>query len=139
LAAGYGLASLAVWGVPSEKPLAESIVASSHGASQLAPATTVAQLAALCRRSAMFLGSDTGPMHLAVAVGTPTISLHGPSQAEWCGAYGPQNIRLQARYEDGSANHRRRADDSAMREISVDMALDACLRLLNQSHQKRCG
>jgi lipopolysaccharide heptosyltransferase I len=139
LAAAYGVASLAVWGVPSEKALAESIVATSYGAAQLAPATTVAQLAALCRRSAMFLGSDTGPMHLAVAVGTPTISLHGPSQAEWCGAYFPQNIRLQARYEAGSANHRRQADDAAMREITVDMAFDACCRLLDQSRQKRCG
>jgi ADP-heptose:LPS heptosyltransferase len=139
LAAAYGLGSLAVWGVTSEKPLAERIVASSRGAAKLAPATTVAQLAALCRRSAMFLGSDTGPMHLAVAVGTPTISLHGPSQAEWCGAYGPQNIRLQARYEAGSANHRRQADDSAMREITTDTAYDACCRLLDQSCRRRCG
>jgi 3-deoxy-D-manno-octulosonic-acid transferase/heptosyltransferase-1 len=69
-------------------------------------------------------------MHLAVAVGTPSISLHGPSQAEWCGAYGPGNIRLQARYEEGSARQRRRADDSAMREITVDMAYAACQKLL---------
>jgi ADP-heptose:LPS heptosyltransferase len=139
LADAYGLASLAVWGVPSEKPLAESIVATSRGAARLAPPTTITQLAALCRRSAMFLGSDTGPMHLAVAVGTPTISLHGPSQAEWCGAYGPENIRLQARYEGGSANQRRQADDSAMREITVDMVFDACCRLLDQRRQRRCG
>ena len=55
---------------------------------RLAPPTTVLELAALCRRAALFVGSDTGPMHLAVAVETPTISLHGPSRAEWCGAYG---------------------------------------------------
>jgi hypothetical protein len=53
-------------------------------------------------------------MHLAVAVGTPTISLHGPSRAEWCGAYGPANARLQVRYEAGSSLERRKADDSAM-------------------------
>ena len=88
------------------------------------------ELAALCRRAALFVGSDTGPMHLAVAVGTPTISLHGPSRAEWCGAYGPQNIRLQVRYEDGSSPERRKADDSAMRAISVEMVAEACDRLL---------
>ncbi|MCC6493358.1 MAG: glycosyltransferase family 9 protein [Pirellulales bacterium] len=124
------LPSLAVWGLPGELPLAEAIVAASGGAAAISPATTVSQLASLCRRAALFLGSDTGPMHLAVAVGAPTISLHGPSRAEWCGAYGPHNIRLQARYEEGSARQRRQADDSAMRAISVDMAHAACRRLL---------
>lgn len=130
LKAQFDLPSLAVWGVPGELPLAEAIVAASRGAAALAPATTVSELASLCRRAALFLGSDTGPMHLAVAVGTPTISLHGPSRAEWCGAYGANNIRLQARYEDGSARQRRQADDSAMRAISVEMAYAACCELL---------
>jgi ADP-heptose:LPS heptosyltransferase len=75
-------------------------------------------------------------MHLAVAVGTPAVSLHGPSRAEWCGAYGPQNVRLQARYEAGSATHRRRADDSAMQEITLNMVTEACDRLL--AHQTTC-
>ena len=60
------------------------------------------EFASLCRRAA-FGRSDTGPMHLAVAVGTPSISMHGPSRADWCGAYGPQNIRMQIRYEAGSS------------------------------------
>jgi ADP-heptose:LPS heptosyltransferase len=77
-------------------------------------------------------------MHLAVAVGTPTISLHGPSRAEWCGAYGPGNIRLQVRYEAGSSLERRQADDSAMREITVDRVAEACDRLLT-SPARRCG
>jgi lipopolysaccharide heptosyltransferase I len=134
-----GLASLAVWGGPGEEPLARAIVESSAGAALLAPATTVAELGALCRRSALFLGSDTGPMHLAVAVGTPTISMHGPSKAEWCGAYGPANIRLQARYEDGSAQQRRTADDSAMRAISVETAYQACRELLARRGERKAG
>ena len=97
------------------------------------------ELGALCRRAALFVGSDTGPMHLAVAVGTPTISLHGPSQAEWCGAYGEQNIRLQVRYEAGSSIQRRKADDSAMRAITVEMVADACDRLLVQQAARQCG
>jgi heptosyltransferase-1 len=139
IAADFRLPSLAVWGVPSEQPLAEEIVSASRGAAALAPATTVAELASLCRRAALFLGSDTGPMHLSVAVGTPTISLHGPSRAQWCGAYGPQNIRLQARYEDGSSQQRRKASDSAMREISADMAYAACRQLLDDARQRKCG
>jgi heptosyltransferase-1 len=135
----HGLASLAVWGIPSELPLAEAIVRVSDGAAQLAPATTVPQLAAVCRRAALFLGSDTGPMHLAVAVGTPTISLHGPSQADWCGAYGPSNVRLQAYYEDGSARERRTADDAAMRAISREMAYHACADVLDRIVQRQAS
>ena len=139
LAAKHGLPSVAVWGGPEELPLAKAIVGASEGHARLAPPTSMTELAALCRRAALFVGSDTGPMHLAVAVGTPTISMHGPSRAEWCGAYGPQNIRLQVRYEEGSSLDRRRADDSAMRAIGVDMVAAACARLLENYDARQCG
>jgi heptosyltransferase I len=135
----HGVRSIAMWGVPAELPMAEKIVANSGGASQLAPPTTMTQLDALCRRAVLFIGSDTGPMHLAVAVGTPTISMHGPSRADWCGAYGPNNIRLQVRYEDGSSLERRQASDAAMRAITVEMAADACDRLLRIHAARKCG
>jgi lipopolysaccharide heptosyltransferase I len=135
----HGIPSVAVWGSREELQLAESIVTASNGHARLAPPTSMTQLAALARRAALFVGSDTGPMHLAVAVGTPTISLHGPSRAEWCGAYGPKNIRLQARYEAGSSQERRTADDSAMRAITVDIVVAACDRLLSQHASRQCG
>lgn len=139
LFAKHGVVSVAAWGIPNEAPMAETIVATSGGRAQLAPATTMLQLASLCRRAALFVGSDTGPMHLAVAVGTPTISMHGPSRADWCGAYGPNNIRLQIRYEDGSSMERRRADDEAMRAITVEMAAHACDHLLRIHAARKCG
>ena len=89
--------------------------------------------------AALFVGSDTGPMHLAVAVGTPTISMHGTSRAEWCGAYGSENIRLQVRYQDGSALERRKADNAAMCEITVTMVCRACDRLLVSAKSRQCG
>jgi heptosyltransferase I len=139
LARSHGIQSVAVWGGADELPLAKWIVKTAGGSAHLAPSTTMRQLGALCRRASLFVGSDTGPMHLAVAVGTPTISLHGPSRAEWCGAFGPHDIRLQARYEEGSSMERSKADDAAMREISVEMVNDACDRLLNSSVARRCG
>lgn len=139
LAETHAVQSVAVWGGRDELPLAERIVACSGGHARLAPPTSMTELAALCRRAALFVGSDTGPMHLAVAVGTPTISMHGPSRADWCGAYGPQNIRLQVRYEDGSSFERRAADDAAMQEISVDMVASACGNLLSRHAMRPCG
>lgn len=135
----HNLASIAAWGVPSERPMAETIVATSGGHAALAPPTSMLEFGALCRRAALFVGSDTGPMHLAAAVGTPTISMHGPSRADWCGAYGRDNLRMQVRYEAGSSLERRRADDSAMRAITVDMVKHACDQLLGLHAARKCG
>jgi lipopolysaccharide heptosyltransferase I len=139
LGKAHGMPSVAVWGPAQELQLAERIVAGSGGHARLAPATTLKELAAVIRRARLFVGSDTGPMHLAVAVGTPTISLHGSSRADWCGAYGPDNIRLQVRYEDGSSNERRQAGDDAIRAITVEMAATACDLLLSRNAARRCG
>jgi heptosyltransferase I len=139
LARAHGMESVAVWGSPDELRMAKTIVATSNGHAILAPDTSMTQLGALCRRAALFVGSDTGPMHLAVAVGTPTISMHGTSRAEWCGAYGPENIRLQVRYQAGSALERRRADNSAMCAINVEMVCGACDRLIRSTASRQCG
>lgn len=135
----HGMRSIAAWGLPNELPLAQQIVATSENHAVVAPPTTMLELAALCRRAALFVGSDTGPMHLAVAVGTPTISMHGPSRADWCGAYGPENIRMQIRYEAGSSLERRRADDSAMRAITVKMVEHACDQIVARHMSRKCG
>jgi ADP-heptose:LPS heptosyltransferase len=60
----------------------------------IAPATTLLQLAALVARSRVFVGGDTGPLHLAAAVGTPTVALFGPSNPERNGPYGPGHVVL---------------------------------------------
>jgi lipopolysaccharide heptosyltransferase I len=139
LGRAHAMPSVALWGVPQERPMAERIVETSARNGHMAPPTTMRELAALCRRASLFVGSDTGPMHLAVAVGTPTISMHGPSRAEWCGAYGEQNIRLQVRYEAGTSTQRRTADDSAMQEITHHMVIEAGDRLLGEQTTRRAG
>lgn len=139
LATRHGLASVAVWGTEDERPLAETIVAASNGHARLAPPTSMTELAALCRQAALFVGSDTGPTHLAAAVGTPTISLHGPTRADWCGAHGLHSLRLQAQSVGGVAYKRRRATDDAMRTIDVPTVADACDRILARQAHRQCG
>lgn len=134
----HGVPSVVVWAGDDERRLAEAIVHGSGGCATLAPPTSITELAELARRGRLFLGSDTGPMHLAVAVGTPAISLHGPSRADWCGAYGSGNIRLQVRLDDRRKRHRQNTDDSAMRAITTEMVCQACDRLL-AGESRRCG
>jgi len=89
VAAGFGavasalyrrtrLRSLITWG-PAERALAQSVVAASGGAATLAPATSVADLAVLMRDAALAVSGDTGPLHIAAAMGTPVVALFGPS------------------------------------------------------------
>lgn len=73
-------AAIVITGTSSEKALVDSIVGKMKGSAfALAGATSLAQLAALYRRSRLVLGTDNGAMHIAAAVKTPTVTLFGPA------------------------------------------------------------
>ncbi len=59
-----------------------------HKAVSLAGETNIAQLAALFERAAVVLGADSGPLHLAVASGAPTVHLYGPADPAEFGPWG---------------------------------------------------
>jgi ADP-heptose:LPS heptosyltransferase len=65
---------------PRERALAEAIVAQADGAARLAPVTaSLGELAALLALCGLYLGGDTGPMHVASLVGTPVVQILGPT------------------------------------------------------------
>jgi lipopolysaccharide heptosyltransferase I len=74
----YGWPSIVLWG-PAEEALAREVVAASAGAATLAPPTSIADLLALSREAALMVSGDTGPLHIAGAVGTPLVGLFGPT------------------------------------------------------------
>ena len=81
---------LVAWG-PGERELAESIGA------RLAPPTTLRQLAHLLRRAQLVIGGDTGPLHLAAALGTRVIGLFGPTNPLRNGPYGQVGNCVESR------------------------------------------
>ena len=126
------LPAVVVWAGQKERALAERIVADRAGGARLAPPTTLGQLAALARRARLFVGSDTGPLHLAVAVGTPCVGLYGPMPAERNGPYGPGHIAIQKATFQGTSRQRRAAPASLMEAIEVKDVCEACARLLRR-------
>ncbi|MCA9265142.1 MAG: glycosyltransferase family 9 protein [Planctomycetales bacterium] len=124
-----------VWGNDREREWADQIVRHSDGWATLAPRTSLLELAAFIERASLFISSDTGPLHMAVAVGTPCIGLHGTTRPADSGAYGAPHISLQARFHDGSRRERRRADNAAMRELTTTMVTEATDRLFSPGHR----
>ena len=97
---------------PGEEHLARGVEASSEGAARALDAPSLASLAGLQREARLVLGGDTGPIHLAHALGIPTLALMGPTDPEMSGPYGaPESslaVRLpcsfcQKRYADPAA------------------------------------
>ncbi len=131
----FGLIPVVSWGGHTEMEMADHIVTISRGAAVKAPATTLPALAALLSQAKMFIGCDTGPLHLAVASGTRCIGLYGPTRPQDSGAYGPQHIAIQKVYQVGTRRKRRSASNGAMLEISVDDAIAAVAKVMRADPQ----
>jgi ADP-heptose:LPS heptosyltransferase len=129
----YGLPSVVTWAGPKESELASRIVAKAGGHALKAPDTTLAELAVLQRRAVMVIGSDTGPLHLAAAVGAPCVGLYGPTRASRSGPYGSQHVVVEVPDPPQHRGRRRRLDDTAMRRITVDAVCQACDELLSRA------
>ena len=78
LAGDAGAAPLVVWG-PEERELALAI---AGGPVTLAPPTDLDTLLSVLRRASVVVAGDTGPLHLAAALGVPCVGLYGPTSAE---------------------------------------------------------
>jgi lipopolysaccharide heptosyltransferase I len=91
------LTPVVLWG-PGEERLAGSVIAASANAAIAAPPTGLADLIALSRAAALVVSGDTGPLHIATAVGTPTVSLFGPTDPDRNGPYQPDDA-VVSRYE----------------------------------------
>jgi ADP-heptose:LPS heptosyltransferase len=125
--------SLVVWAGDQEHAWADTIAAGSGGHAHVAPPTSLTELAAVCRRAALFVGSDTGPLHIAAAVGTPCVGLYGPMPASRNGPYGPGHIAIQKHTFDGASRQRRQAPAALMEAITVKDVCQACDEILARS------
>jgi heptosyltransferase-1 len=130
--AAQGLHSILNCG-PGEENLARAAEAASAGAATPLQ-SSLTELIALTRRARLFIGGDTGPMHLAAALHVPVVAIFGPTDPARNGPYGTQSVVL--RNPGSPTTHARRAQpDEGMLEIGVDVVVKAARALLahNQS------
>jgi heptosyltransferase-1 len=86
-----GLPSVVLWG-PGEEALARETVAASGGAAVLSASTTIADVVAMARGTAVMVSGDTGPTHIASAVGAPIVGIYGPTRPSRNGPMSPGDL-----------------------------------------------
>jgi heptosyltransferase-1 len=122
-----GLRTILNYG-PGEQELAEA-AQSASGDSTEAMNCTITELIALTRRARLFIGGDTGPLHLAAALKIPVVAIFGPTDPARNGPYGTRSIVL--RNPSSATSHARHSQtDAGLLEISADAVVAATLELL---------
>jgi len=113
---------------PGEERLAQSVVEQSGGHA-FAVGGTVGQLIALTRRARIFIGADTGPLHLAAALGVPVVGLFGPTDPARTGPFSDKAIALRHPESKTTFSHHRKPD-AGLLQISVEDVIGAARHLL---------
>jgi heptosyltransferase I len=117
---------------PGEEELAQAVAVASAGAAE-AVGCTLTELLSLTRRARLLIGGDTGPMHLAAALGVPVVAIFGPTDPARNGPFGTPSIVLRSSLSP--TTHKRRAvPDPGLLQISADQVV-AVARELLRSHR----
>jgi ADP-heptose:LPS heptosyltransferase len=131
----WGLPSVVVWAGQRELSRAKEAVDGAGGWGRLAGESTLFELAALLRRARLMIASDTGPLHLAAAVGTPCVGLFGPTSAQRTGPYGVEHVPVQSPLPAAPADCHPLAAPRLMNAIGVEAVCAACDRVLLRQGQ----
>lgn len=120
---------------PDDEDLAATLVAASSDAAPVVYRTSLAELMALLRGAACIVSGDTGPLHLAVALGTPAVALFGPTDPARNGPYpndenpSAERKNIVLRVSGVRTTHARDSQPHpSMLAISVDQVFDAVAR-----------
>lgn len=116
---------------PGEQDLILAAQSASQGTAQPISCTPL-ELIDLVRNARLFIGGDTGPMHLAAAMGVPVVSIFGPTDPARTGPFGTRNIVLRSLNSRTSLSHQQ-FPDLAMLQITTDDVVRAAIELLRET------
>jgi lipopolysaccharide heptosyltransferase I len=125
-------AQIILTGSPAEEPMIAEILRSAAVPGAHYMATNLTQFIALARRARLFVGGDTGPLHLAAAVGAPIVGIYGPTDPVRNGPFSSADIAL---WNHQPVNHTRRmANPAYLPGISVESVIAAVEQRLARAH-----
>ena len=126
-----------VTGSPDERALAARLCELAHGAVNVAGRTSLKQLASLLGRTVLFVTNDTGPMHIAAAVGARLVAIFGPGEYQRYKPIGPADRIAVVRADVDCAPCPRYSCPSmkCLRAIGVEDVLRPARRLWSQAQQ----
>jgi ADP-heptose:LPS heptosyltransferase len=104
---------------PDEEKLAWEVTRATKLSAVPFPCT-LKQLAVLADRASLFVGSDTGPLHIAAARGTPIVGLYGPTVSARNGPFNPEDTVVQDANIQSTPYYRRRIYNERYLDISVE-------------------
>lgn len=123
--------SIVVNSGPAEETLARQIADSSGGAARALP-LDMAELIAVTRHAALVIAGDTGPLHLACALGTPVVGIYGPTDPARNGPFHTPSRVL--RHPESVRDHTRRSEPEAgLLTITAEDVTAAALDLLKET------
>ncbi|MBI3194437.1 MAG: glycosyltransferase family 9 protein [Ignavibacteriae bacterium] len=124
---------LLLWG-PGERDDAERLATLMTNKAVLIPQTTLKQLAAILKRCSIMITNDSGPMHIAAAVGTPTVAIFGPTNPMLQGPFGNQSeiVRNERLGCLGCNFTKCPIGNPCMEELSVEEVFQACQHLITK-------
>jgi heptosyltransferase-1 len=117
---------------PGERELALEVQAASGGVSHPI-SCSISELIALTGRARLFVGGDTGPLHLAAALRVPVVAIFGPTDPARNGPYGTQSVVLRNPTSKTSLSHTS-APDPGLLAISAGEVISAARELLRSTH-----
>jgi lipopolysaccharide heptosyltransferase I len=133
----HGVVSYITYG-PGEEKLAQAVVSHVRSGAAQVMASTLKQFVALARRAALFVGGDTGPLHLAAAAGAPVVGIYGPTSPQRNGPFNPLDITVGRDLWCRPACHRRTCWHWECMDIPASVvARAASLRLARASEVAR--
>jgi heptosyltransferase-1 len=125
--ANIGMTPLINFG-PGEEQLAAEVVSASDGTARPV-SCSIAELIVLTRRARLFIGGDTGPLHLAAALKIPVVAVFGPTDPARNGPYGTTSIVLRDPASRTALSHTNNLDPGLL-NITSDRVVSAARRLL---------
>ncbi len=121
--------TLILWG-PGEKGLAQRMSSLMKTTSHVAPNTSVAEVGALIGRSALLVSNDSGLKHIAVALGTPTVTVYGPTNPKTWNPALPIHRAVSAQVGCLSCDRNECDDMRCMNELSPEDVFSVAREML---------